>query len=313
MDKAHLIRSTFIVLAALAYATNLFISQMSDPETRPSSLQFIYGTSNKTGGGISRMYPTDVKPARWAFSIWPVIFTWQCLWIIYTLTFIVRKSVPSVHNWLFFMLFTFSSVSVTSSVLLRHRFLVAAQCSTNALLYVFLCATLGTSFYRFDKMVNKNFPKFDFWAIQILIHNGLGLYCAWVSVASLLSINKALIYVQDLTKPTAGSIILAILIIEVIVWFIVENTVLRRAAAYTVTIYPALIVALSGIVARNASSKQNQVLAIVALCLVVVMFIARIVMVVRRVLMIYKSSQSDDMEFIAKACSKGGQNYEMNA
>lgn len=312
MDTSHIVRCIFIVLAALAYATNLFISQMSDPKTRPSSLQFIYGTSNKTGGGISRMYPTDVKPARWSFSIWPVIYTWQCLWIIYSLTFIVRKSVPPVHNWLFFMLFTLSSVSVTSSVILRHRFVVEAQVVTNALLYVFLCATLATSFYRFDRIVNKNFPKFDFWAIQVLIHNGLGLYCSWVSVASLLGINKALIYVHDFAKPTAGTVILAILAVELIAWFIVENTVFERAARYTVTIYPATIVALSGIVARNASSKQNNVLAIVLLCLVVVMFIARIALVVRRMFLIHRSSRSDDMEFIAKAC-EGGQNYEMNA
>ncbi|XP_031570398.1 uncharacterized protein LOC116304756 [Actinia tenebrosa] len=310
MDNAHIVRCIFIVLAALAYATNLFISQMSDPKRRPPSLQFIYGTSNKTGGGISRMYPTDVKPASWAFSIWPVIYTWQCLWILYSLTFIVRKSLPPVQNWLFFVLFTLSSVSVTSSVLLRHRFLIEAQVVTNCLLYIFLCATLGTSFYRFDRIVNKHFPKFDFWAIQVLIHNGLGLYCSWVAVASLLGINKALIYVHGFAKPTAGSIILGILAVELIVWFIVENTVFERVARYTVTIYPACIVALSGLVAKNRSSKQNYVFAIVLLCLVVVMFIARLVLVARRIFLIHRTSRSDDMEFIAVAC-EGAQNYEM--
>lgn len=311
MDTAHIVRCIFIVLAALAYATNLFISQMSDPKKRPSSLQFIYGTSNKSGGGISRMYPTDVKPARWAFSIWPVIFTWQCLWIIYSLTFIVRKSVPAVHNWLFFALFTLSSMSVTSSVLLRHRFIIEAQVVTNCLCFVFLCAALGTSFYRFDRMVNKNFPKFDFWAIQVLIHNGIGLFCSWLAVASLLGINKVLIYVHGFAKPTAGSVILAVLAVELIVWFILENTVFERAARYTVTIYPATINALSGIVASKAISKQNHTFAIVLLCLVVVMFMVRLLLFVRRMFLIHKSSRSDDMEFIAKAC-EGGRNYEMD-
>lgn len=73
---------------------------------------------------------------------------------------------------------------------------------------------------------------------KILIHNGIGIYATWTTVASLLNLNIAFQYIgrydAEITSLVCCSVLLSILV----VWFVLENTVFDQYVRYLVAQYP---------------------------------------------------------------------------
>ncbi|EDO40525.1 predicted protein [Nematostella vectensis] len=274
-NRSLILRNVFIIVSALAYAMNLMFSRFSNAKNRPEAFQVLFGNGSSVGG-MSRRFSTDVTPAPPTFQIWIVIYTWQCLWIVYSFSLICRK-VPEVFDWLFFVFFTLSSCIVTSWLVVQSRGLKQLSCGILFFHGFSLYAALATAYYR---VVPRNeelaaYSKLDFFATHILVFNGIVTYTTWVTLASLLSLNGALIYAHGVSKVTAGTIILSILAVELLVWFVIENFVLERYLRFTFTVYPVVITGLSGIIARNPS-ETNRIFTIVLLSIAVVLFIVRV-------------------------------------
>lgn len=63
----------------------------------------------------------------------------------------------------------------------------------------------------------------------------------WVTVAALRSLALNMIYFQGIKHEFAVTIGLGILALSTVIWFILENTLLKEHLQYTITIYPVLI------------------------------------------------------------------------
>lgn len=268
-----------IVVNVILFALVLFINACASNVDGP--LNWLFG--NLSTGEVSDKYYLEITPAGWAFSIWGLIYTWQLLWIIYSLSLLCRKNVPEVLSPLFFLFYMLANVcNVSWIVLFSWEKIQICAFVLFATLFC-LCATLAVSYWRMNKLHTDKFPKFDFWAIQILVNNGIALYATWCTVASLLNLAMAISYFHGVKQDVASTISLSILSVEIFVWFILENTVLERFLRYTVTIYPVLIWALSASIAKNFDpAKRNSIFTVVLLSAACALFFARIMHMIWR-------------------------------
>lgn len=296
MGSSYTLRSVLSVISFIAYILTLILNGFATPNIRPGFLNDLYG-NNLSTGDVSDKYSTDITPAGWAFTIWSVIYTWQTLWLLYSLSMICRPRAPDVLNWLFHVVFICSCVFNSTWIIIWQRMMITASSLVLFAIAFTLYGLLALSYYRFNKLYDVNCPKIDFYAIQALVHNGIAFYATWCTVASLLNMTIAITYIHDVARETASTVALVILTLEILVWFILENTVLERFLRYTVSQYPVLIVALSAIISKHWNTeKRNSIFSLVLLILVCVLFIIRIIRVMYKI-MTSKSQKTQDFTF----------------
>ncbi|EDO40526.1 predicted protein [Nematostella vectensis] len=276
-------RTVLTIILILAFIIMIALNGFATPNVRPAFLEPLYG-NNLSTGDVSDIYSTDITPAGWAFSIWGVIYTWQVLMIIYVTSLICRKHVPDVLDCTFLGLYLLSCfLNATWIVIWQRMHLSAASVILFAISFT-LYATLFVSYYRLNKIGKREFPKFDFWCVQALVHNGIAFYATWCTVASLLNMTIAVTYVHGVARATAGTIALSILAVEIIAWFVIENFVLERFLRYTISQYIVLIVALSAILYSHwKPDNVNAILTLVLLCVVCVLYLFRLVRVALKI------------------------------
>ncbi|KAF7249310.1 Protein Ycf2 [Varanus komodoensis] len=83
-------------------------------------------------------------------------------------------------------------------------------------------------------------------ALVLGVQNGIALYATWTTIATLLNFTVVLIYNGNVSDGSATVSSLCILFFELILWFYLENFLLEKYLRYTLTIYPVVILALSG-------------------------------------------------------------------
>ena len=118
---------------------------------------------------------------------------------------------------------------------------------------------------------------------RVLVQNGLGLYTAWVTIATLLHMDILLVYVVGLSQAAAGTMSLSIMLIFIISWFFLELTVFDTYLRYLLSPYIAIFVALVGSIVENWDPERgSSVLEVVALATSILLAIIQtIVMLVR--------------------------------
>ncbi|XP_039255900.2 uncharacterized protein LOC120332670 [Styela clava] len=272
--------------ATLNAATDIFINTIPDLATR---------------------YPTAIQPAPWVFVvIWPIIFLWNTVGIFYLLASlclpkdrspILREpSMFPVESLIFWCLswgcsmgwiFAFDRELLGLSMFL----ILVAAWSTYA--------TLGLSYrsYYSDILILEEHSHKMLLLVRIIIHNGFAILAAWLTCAWKITLATTITYKDSspsdeipaalngsITSEDAGTIGLSILLFELVLWFVLENFVFEPYCRYTLSIYPTLIFALSGVFSQNYVSpfSRNLAITLAALILAIFAFIARIVLVIYR-------------------------------
>ena len=232
---------------------------------------------NKSIGQMARRYSIELSPAPWAFDIWKLVNAWTSLWILYSLTHIFRRSVPDVLSPFFFVCFTLSTVSNMAWTQFMSWEIMKATTGFVFALLAFLYAALICSYaglYRQRYFIRQ----LDFWVIHLLVNNGIAVYATWVTVAALRSLALIMTYFHGIKQELAVTIALGILALSMVIWFILENTLLKEHLLYTITIYPVLIWVLvaSVILNFNRVSRINNAFMEVLLAMSCMFFLGKI-------------------------------------
>ena len=123
--------------------------------------------------------------------------------------------------------------------------------------------------------------KVDIWLVRILVQNSLGLFLTWVSIASNLNFAFFLGYNAGVNIYTSASIALAIILLTIIVYFILENFIWQRYLLYMFSPWFVIHIALIGCLVRNwnaGSPSVNNIFALIMLIIAFFMLIVKIVM-----------------------------------
>jgi len=226
---------------------------------------------------VSRKYPTDLKASRSTFKIWNAIYTFQCAWILYTITLVFRKDATEIIPVKCYVLYSFARICSTVWRLVVSRdlstvapflLLLTAATSLNiCLLYVLK----GANDEKLDRITCN---RFDLWCTRVFVPNAIVFYSMWQDIATCLSFNKMLIYDAHASRSTAATTALTVLVCIVVGWFVLENFIIERYTRFLFLEYVVLIIAASGLLKaqwKDGSGNEGYILAFLILC---VLFLA---------------------------------------
>ncbi|KAM4694881.1 uncharacterized protein O3C94_005299 isoform 1-T4 [Discoglossus pictus] len=279
-----------ILLISFAFGVYIFMVAMNAGAGAGS----MKGTFTQVVGNISAKYNTDFTPAGWTFFLWSVIYIWQFLWFGYVLAGFCRRSElgwmylkPDVLPVSFYIVWILNNVLNIGWLFLWDReylipsliFLAAIACTN----YIVLIISYR-SLFRHGNWFQRH-QKVDLWLIRILVQNGIAVYATWTTIATLLNFTVVLVYNGGYTNSTSTTVSLSLLAFDLCLWFLLENFLFDKYVRYTITVYPVVIVALSGALDKNFNRSDpdyNAIFIAVLLAVACVLFLVRLVLVVWR-------------------------------
>jgi len=262
-----------LVATALSYVFAVLINYLASQGSE-GALKFIRNTT----GALSDKYYLEVTPSGWTFSIWGFIYTWQFLWICYSLSIFCRVQAPLVLGPLFCALYIASCFCNAGWMITFGMEDIVTACVLLFGIVICLYGTLAVVYVRVRSLEGTDkFPKRDFIAVQCLVINGIAFYATWVSIASLLNLAMVLIYKHGVKQEDGCTLSLSILACEIVLWFVMDVAILSNMTKYTLSPWIVLIVALIGSLDKNyVAGKRNSVLTLVLLCVVGVLTVVRL-------------------------------------
>lgn len=272
-------RFLLVILCLVVYIGTLVINALAGSGNGP----FIHSTGN-----VSALYKTEITPAGWTFSIWGIIYTWLLLISFYFLSLLYRGMYcsPAVLPCGFFLFWVLNMVLNSTWLFLWDRELMipALICLsliavTNYLMILFSCLGLRDH----GAWLRHNHP-IDLSIIQILVQNGIATYATWTTIATLLNLTVVMT-ISSVSQTNSATVSLCLLLVEVLVWFTVENFVIEKHVRYIHTVYPVIIYALSGSVSEHYNAEapsRNAVFTVSLLVLACLLFVIRVVLVIWR-------------------------------
>ena len=110
--------------------------------------------------------------------------------------------------------------------------------------------------------------EFEVWLVRGFVHNGLGIYASWTSIAALLNFAMVVAYTDggDVSVSAASTVALGILSFVVAVFVVTDVFLLDRYSRFTITPYLVLLVALVGSLVKNWDSGARNSIFTAILC-----------------------------------------------
>ncbi|KAG5850308.1 hypothetical protein ANANG_G00080850 [Anguilla anguilla] len=243
-------------------------------------------------GNVSYKYDTEITPAGWTFSIWGVIYPWLSCMLIFLFSGLCRRNAygwmyctPAILPYGFYVTWIINISLNISWLFLFDRELMepavvvsALMAFTNYLIIFFSCHGLKV----YGPWLNK-YHKADLWLIRILVQNGVGVYATWTTIATLLNLTIVLTYRTAMSSSDSATLSLSLLLIEVLAWFVLENFILDNHVRYILTVYPVVILALSGNISKNfdaALPSNNGIFTAALLSVACTLFAIRLALVI---------------------------------
>ena len=256
-----------IIIASLANAT-------SDPSN--------FGFSNNTGD-VQR--DGQYGPAPWAFSvIWPLIFVCQLIWITYGWSYTCRPRSPrSIHYSVYIAHIASSITGIIWLYVWGNGHDIVAY-PIIILFALSLYVTLGIQavyLYRMTPELTES-NKFDLWFTRIVVLNCQAVYATWLTLANLLSIGGLINRFSEFGDVNTVTLIFSFLAGELILYLILENTILDRFLRWMWIVYPLVILALIGVVTNNwynEHARSSSIFSLVLLIVAVLVLILRIALI----------------------------------
>nr|XP_046227984.1 uncharacterized protein si:ch211-161h7.5 [Scatophagus argus] len=276
MAKHNISLMIAVVLALLFFIVTMVFSALAAPGIYP----FLESTSN-----ISEEFVTQITPSGWTFTIWTIIYIFLASVLAFVFTGIFRNPAILPHG--FFVTLCLNLSLNTAWLFLWDRRLMPAAlvfliliAFTNYIVIFFSCHGLHIYGAWLDK-----YHKVDLWLHRVLVQNGVAIYATWTTIASLVNLTIVLISNANMSQTDAATLTLSILTVVLLVWFVLENSVLDKHVRYILIIYPVVIWTLTGIFTKNydtAAPTRNNIFTAALLAAACALFVARVVLVIWR-------------------------------
>ncbi|XP_041046057.1 uncharacterized protein si:ch211-161h7.5 isoform X1 [Carcharodon carcharias] len=284
MAKMSTCKMYLVVLALIVYSITMVLNALAGRGSES-------GLFLQSIGNVSKNYSTEITPAGWTFSIWGVIYIWQAVWLVYVCSGLCRRNaltwMPSVLSCQFYIVWIINNLLNIGWIFLWDREYIIPALIFLALIAFTSYVVLYLSYRALhtQRPWMQKYQKVDLWLVRILVQNGLTVYATWTTIATLINFAVVLTYSGGITVVTSGTVSLSILAFEVVLWFNLENLLFDKYVRYTLTVYPVIIVALSGSLDKNYNSispTRNNIYIAVLLAAACAAFAARVVIVTWR-------------------------------
>ncbi|XP_044032776.1 uncharacterized protein LOC122866761 [Siniperca chuatsi] len=246
------------------------------------------GVFKQSTEDVTLKYTTPITPAQWALFVWDFMYIWIFAMFIYFSVGLCRRSAydwmyttPAVIPYGFHVSIIINICLNITWLFLFDRELLLSVLITSALMtltdYMILFFSChGLKIY--GAWLNK-YCNADLWLIRILVQNGVAVYATWGTLFTLLNLT---IYLQqtETSRCDYAMLSLLLLLLELLAWFLLENFYFDEHVRYIVTIYPVVILWLTGTLSNSGSPESGiYIFAALILAISCIMFVARIALV----------------------------------
>ena len=254
------------------------------------TLLFLFAASdifNSNVGNLSRKYELSITPAGYTFSIWSIIYIWNAAAFVFCKFSIVFVKADLKYFKMYFFisdLFSIFSSSAMGKLYLNpvvispwYSFFYISNLWYNTAwiftwdreelvgssILLFLIAQtnivslalLAKNIAQDGHQMREEKPKI-YWTYVVLSMNGQGIYATWTIIASLLNFCHCLVYIAKVDMEVACNICSGILLGVMIIYFLLENTVLDNYVRLLMTPYLVVIWAATGIIVEKDGEKD---------------------------------------------------------
>ncbi|XP_030613146.1 uncharacterized protein LOC115799978 [Archocentrus centrarchus] len=262
MAKHNITLAIAIVLAVSFYIITMVFSALAALGKHP----FLLNTKN-----ISDEFVTQITPSGWTFSVWSIIYVFMGVGLLFVFAGIFRKNAygyvycsPVILPHGFFVTLCINlGINIGWLLLWDRKYTPAALAFlilialTNYTVIFFSCYGL----HNYGAWLKK-YHKADLWLHHLLIQNGIAIYATWTTIASLVNLTIVLTYDASMSHTDAATLALSVLTVVLIMWFILENSILDKYVRFILSIYPTVIWALTGVLTKNynnAAPTRNNI------------------------------------------------------
>ena len=149
-------------------------------------------------------------------------------------------------------------------------------------LNLFFYPTIGLLVGSFYKNSSKS-DNVDWTLTWIFPINGLFFYVSWTTITLLINLTVVLEYTTTIgifTATQSGTVALSLLLVVLVIYFTLENTVLFNVLCYVLSVYAVVIWALVGELSAHwgaAGEERNSRFTLGLLVITVALFIVRVI------------------------------------
>lgn len=209
---------------------------------------------------LTLAYEIPVTPELWTIVMWSITLGALLICKIYTWVLLCRKnpvgpsykSPPIIGAWFLFT-YTLALFFVICWTIVWDRNLPIAA-TVISFLAAFFCwlatAALYKNVHAHGAWMARH-TKTDLWMYRILWHNSMAAFTTWLTIVAAYMLGITLRVEAGLGLQDIVYVVLGILGGIMLVWFILENTVLDRYGRYTVTPYLVMIFHMTGVYVRQ--------------------------------------------------------------
>ena len=273
-------QSTSAFAASLTVTTIAFVAALIVNTLAFLPIADKLGFKNTTSE-VSDMFYTQVTPAWWTFAVWSAIYVWQAAWIGYGWTFVLQDSsavVPfstkslilyalvNVCNVIWIYLWGNELPQYSYPVLFILELLLYASIRNEAQ-HIFQIEQSANYYTVVHKDVT-DLLGFNLNFARNLILNGMSMYATWITVANLINLAIVLQYYGPFSAALAGTISLVLLGADVVIYFVLENTLIGNFSRYVFVVYPTFSWALFGVLYAHANEmdcERNELITLLLL------------------------------------------------
>ena len=271
----------------------MYLKMVSFPINDHGGLS-VSGLFQSSTGNVSDKYVMEITPASWTFTIWSVIYIYQAILLLYALVTLCLKTPdgdplynsPSFISPVVFFVYSLNLLSNIAWLIVWDREYLTAAFGIILFLTFSLYICIGMTMYTLNKhttaMMEAGTQSHIAKTIAFVL-NGLGVYAAWVSIATLLNMVIVLHYEFNVDQKIACTIFLGCLAFDAIVYACLDLVMFERQFRYVFTPYLVLHVALAGILYKNWDlSSTHTVFELALVCAGTVLLIIKVAMSIIR-------------------------------
>lgn len=273
-------RAIFSLLNLFAFAIFVATQYFSDAKEK-YFFKWVLGDNSSV---IVSSYYVSMRLSWWTKYFWYVVYFWQVLWMSFSVAILFKRHFPNAVGCMFFTLYILSSGLDIAWVVFISRDMILT-----ALIVIFLAVflkgvSLVLAYVNFAKYYNfDRHSLWDFWGFHVLLFNGIagvivvGIYNAliWLSIV--------LTYHSGIPEKSSTTISLTLAYTMLIIWFVLETSIILWSTRFTFSIYPVLMVTLvSSLLANWNPQSRNFIMLLVLLGVSVLFLVCHVIRVVSR-------------------------------
>lgn len=241
------------------------------------------------------LFPNDfseennlMAPLDNVYGVWVFLYIYQVCWMCYAVSLGFRSNAPDLLDKKFYTSYAIALVFNIVWMFIWSREMFALGFVFYVLQAIFLNINLYFAFSAYDQYYQSSpvttASSFDFWCFRLLLINGIAFFTGWVSSTAFVQFSFVLQTEMDVSQVPAAKAALSLMLISLVIWSALQNSVCEVYTRLMFAEYVPLIVVLAGMIAKQWNYQHEDVrsYALALFIIALMLLIFRIGMIVTR-------------------------------